>query len=221
MPTDDNTQGGSSDNDGSGNDAIPNESFEAQIDGFPRSHDEQGLRARLPVEILASQFVDQIRSGARPTVEDYANTYRKLADEIRDLFPAILAMEELKSEEEAMALRDQVRGEFNIKELGGCRIVREVGRGGMGVVFQAIEQKTRRAVAIKMLPWPSDAVPRWRARFQDEARLSAKLQHKHIVPIYGSGEQDDYCYLMMRLINGVSLDRICLLYTSPSPRDRG
>lgn len=188
--------------------APENESFDAQIDGFPRSHDENGLRARLPVEILASQFVDEIRSGSSPTVEDYANRFRKLANEIRELFPAILAMEELKSEEEASALRDQVRGEFNIKELGGCRIVREVGRGGMGVVFQAIEQKTRRAVAIKLLPWPSDAVPRWRARFQDEARLSARLQHKNIVPIYGSGEQDGYCYLMMRLINGVSLDQV-------------
>lgn len=202
------SKGPGSDGDTSNGAEPENESFDAQIDGFPRPHDAAGLRARLPVEILASQFVDEIRSGGSPTVEDYANTYRKLADEIRDLFPAILAMEQLKSEEEATALRDQVRGEFNIKELGGCRIVREVGRGGMGVVFQAIEHKSRRAVAIKLLPWPSDAVPRWRKRFQDEARLSAKLQHKNIVPIYDSGEQDGYCYLMMRLINGVSLDQV-------------
>jgi serine/threonine protein kinase len=191
-----------------GSSAEDHDPFEARIDGFPRSHDEDGRRARLPIEILASQFVDQLRSGDNPSVEDYAKTYRRLADEIQELFPAIEAMEKLKSEEESTALRDQMRGEFNIKQLGGCRILREVGRGGMGVVFEALELKSRRKVAIKLLPWPSDAVPRWRARFQDEARLSARLQHRHIVPIYSSGEQDGYCYLMMRLINGVSLDHL-------------
>ena len=61
------------------------------------------------------------------------------------------------------------------EHLGNCRIVREIGRGGMGVVFEAIEQPTERRVAVKLLPWRF-TTPHQRARFLGEARTTARLR---------------------------------------------
>jgi serine/threonine protein kinase len=71
--------------------------------------------------------------------------------------------------------------------LGEYRIVREVGRGGMGVVYEAVQQPLGRPVALKILSLPG-ATPVQRECFRREARAAARLHHTNIVPVYGVGE---------------------------------
>ena len=182
------------------------ESYEAEVDGFPTSADDGGLRARLPLEVLASQFVDQLRAGTDPSIDDYCSRFPKLADQIREVFPMLAAMERWKGEKESDSLKRQFPDEFNIERLGNCRIEREVARGGMGVVFEA--RQGDRRVAVKLLPWRVAGIPGWRERFEREARTVQKLRHRNIVPVYSFGEHDGYCYYVMQFVDGVSLDRI-------------
>lgn len=88
---------------------------------------------------------------------------------------------------------------------GEFRLVREIGRGGMGVVYHAIDERLERAVAIKTLPphLANDAAVR--ARFLREARTAGSLSHPNIVPIYQGAEHDGVVYFVMGLVDGESL----------------
>ncbi|HJS74153.1 MAG TPA: protein kinase, partial [Vicinamibacteria bacterium] len=88
--------------------------------------------------------------------------------------------------------------------LGRYEIVREIGRGGMGVVYEGKDGKLDRPVAIKVLPAAS-ADPSARERFEREARAAAALNHPNIVAIYDVGESSRRPYLVMELVPGESL----------------
>lgn len=88
--------------------------------------------------------------------------------------------------------------------LTGFRIIREVGRGGMGVVYEAIEESLGRRVALKVLPNQLMNDPECLARFQREAQTASRLHHTHIVPVFGVGQQDGVHYFVMQFIAGVS-----------------
>src|SRR5262245_57197460 len=93
-----------------------------------------------------------------------------------------------------------------LKHLGDYQILREVGRGGMGVVYEAQQLSLGRHVAIKVLPSHALLDPRHLARFQREARSAARLHHTNIVPVFGVGEQDGLHYYVMQFIPGLGLD---------------
>ena len=95
-------------------------------------------------------------------------------------------------------------------------IEREIGRGGMGVVYLATDEQLERPVAVKTLPPHLAADPRVRSRFLREARTAGALSHPNIVPIYAAAERDGVVYFAMRYINGESLaDRIVRNTTLP------
>jgi serine/threonine protein kinase len=81
----------------------------------------------------------------------------------------------------------------------------EIGRGGMGVVYRARDEKLKRPVAIKVLPPELAYRPDIRARFMREAETSAGISHPHIVPIHTVGEADGLVYFVMGLVEGESL----------------
>ena len=86
---------------------------------------------------------------------------------------------------------------------------REIGRGGMGVVYQGVDVKLERPVAIKVLPEALGDVPDVRERFLREARTAAKLSHQNIVPIYRADESGGVVFIVMALVDGESLgDRL-------------
>src|SRR4029077_10310829 len=87
-------------------------------------------------------------------------------------------------------------------------ILREVGRGGMGVVYEAQQLSLGRHVAIKVLPSHALLDPRQLARFQREARSAAKLHHTNIVPVFGVGEHDGLHYYVMQFNNRLWLDEV-------------
>ena len=93
--------------------------------------------------------------------------------------------------------------------LGEFRIVREIGRGGMGVVYEAEQVSLGRRVALKVLPAAGGADAQQLARFQIEAQVMAALHHPHIVPIFAVGCDRGVHYYAMQLIDGCSLaDRL-------------
>lgn len=174
--------------------------------GLPLHSDENSTRSRTPFEVLVTQFVEELRTGSRPSIERYARRYPPHAEQIRDVFPMLAMLEESRVVRESQSIRRQMPGRFPLTRIGGCELQQEIGRGGMGVVFRAVEQGHTEPLAVKVLPWRSAVVPRWVERFRKEAEMAQGLQHNGIVPVLRSGEQDGYCYLVMPLIAGVGLD---------------
>src|SRR5207248_3607749 len=92
--------------------------------------------------------------------------------------------------------------------LGDYRIMREVGRGGMGVVYETEQISLGRRVALKVLPPATLLDPKHRQRFEREARAAARLHHTNIVPVFGVGEHDGQPYYVMQFIDGRGLDAV-------------
>src|SRR6516225_1597694 len=128
---------------------------------------------RQTVEQLAEEFVERYRRGERPPLSEYTARYPEHAAEIRDLFPALVMMEQIAPESEAgslAALPGSLRGGpiKHPERIGDYRILREIGRGGMGVVYEAEQVSLGRHVALKMLPQTVLPNPRQRQRFERE-----------------------------------------------------
>ncbi|HUG67617.1 MAG TPA: serine/threonine-protein kinase [Pirellulaceae bacterium] len=163
---------------------------------------------RDPVEFLAAEFVDRLRDGGRPSVEEYAAAHPEWAEQIRDLFPTIAAMEHLKLDKEVSSGGRVSLGPAKIERLGDLRIIQEIGRGGMGIVYEAEQESLGRRVAVKVLPKQSLLDDKQLRRFRREAKTAAKLHHTNIVPILGVGEQDGFHYYVMQIIRGAGIDEI-------------
>ena len=183
--------------------------FDAELDGFPLANEEPEAGGGDVLERLASRYVAKVRQGELPETAGFAADHPELAAELEELLPIAQALEQWKTQKEADCLRQNRPAEYRVRQLGDCEIVREIGRGGMGVVFEARQGLWKRPVAVKMLPWKfGDALPQWKQRFEREAKTIAGLRHQNIVPVYTFGEHDGYCYYVMQLVEGSSLDRV-------------
>lgn len=164
---------------------------------------------RDPLEIALSDLMLAIRSGQTPDIEEFARRNPQQADQIRDLFPLVGNLERWKYDKEIECLRRNVPKEFSFDRLGEYHLIKELGRGGMGVVFQAVNTGTQQPVAIKLLPWRFAAdMGIWKDRLRREAATIAALKHPHIVQIFSFSEHQGYPYYAMQLVDGVSLDKI-------------
>jgi serine/threonine protein kinase/WD40 repeat protein len=161
---------------------------------------------------LAYEFAQRYRQGQRPSLTEYTNRYPELAAQIRNLFPALVVMEAFGSvagsppagpEEGAEAERRKLP-----RQLGEYRLLREIGRGGMGVVYEAVQESLGRHVALKVLPLHSLISPTHRERFEREARAAARLHHSNIVPVFGIGACEGIHYYAMQFIQGQGLDSV-------------
>ena len=162
-------------------------------------------QSRDPIEMLAEEFVRRYREGERPTIEEFARQHGEHADDIRNLFPILVNIEQLKADDPKGG-RGRASGATEIEQLGDFRIVRELGRGGMGVVYEAEQQSLGRSVALKVISGNVASSPRGVLRFRREAESAARLHHTNIVPIYGVGEENGVSFYAMQMIDGVGLD---------------
>ena len=176
-----------------------------------------GNSERDPLEMLAAEFMNRLRQGQRPSTEEYAAQHPELAEEIRELFPTIAMTERLKTLEEQTSGGRVTLGAAQLTRLGDFRIIREIGRGGMGVVFEAEQESLGRRVAVKVLPRQALLDDKHLRRFQREARIAANLHHTNIVEVFGVGEQDGFHYYVMQYVQGVGLDAIVPVLAKLAP----
>jgi serine/threonine protein kinase len=170
---------------------------------FPSDPDD-----RHPVDVLAEEFAERCRRGEHVSVSDYANRHPEHAQQLRELLPPIALMEKLKRRNSSGSAGVAVATALKLERLGDFRIVREIGRGGMGIVYEAVQESLDRHVALKVLSRASMLDDQHVQRFEQEARAAAGLHHTNIVPIFGVGEHDGLHYLVMQLIPGRSLAEI-------------
>src|SRR5205823_2393439 len=153
------------------------------------------------IEQLAEEFLQRYRRGERPALAEYTTRYPELAEDIRDVFPALVLVEEAGPQElgRAAAFRGRVTADGKVpQQLGDYRIIGEVGRGGMGVVYEAVQEALGRHVALKVLPYEASANPTYLERFTREALAAARLHHTNIVPVYDVGEHQGVHYYAMQ-----------------------
>jgi serine/threonine protein kinase len=169
-----------------------------------------GSEQRDLMQALSEELLDQKRHGKEPNLQAYVNRYPELADRIRDLFRSLSDAPQPATTlgDTTSALGDSpcdVAG-MQMRKLGDYRLLREIGRGGMGVVYEAEQESLGRRVALKVLSSTALADSRQVRRFEREAKAAARLHHTNIVPVFGVGEQDGQNYYVMQYIAGVGLD---------------
>ncbi|MBS0208740.1 MAG: protein kinase [Planctomycetes bacterium] len=166
-------------------------------------------------EHAAAEFTARLRAGEHPSVEEYIARYAEVADLLRELLPTIEAVERSKAStvnSGAGAMLPQKMPE----RLGDFTIVRVLGHGGMGVVYEAVQESLSRHVALKILPAQALTDEKRVKRFDQEARLAARLYHPNIVPVFGVGHASGFHYYVMQLIDGHGVDRV--ITESPGQR---
>lgn len=164
---------------------------------------------RAPVEILCEEFLQRWRAGEAPAIEEYAQANQMLRDEIYAVFPAMLAMENVKEDRSRESSFRPIQLQVDrLHQLGDYRIIREIGRGGMAIVYEAEQQSLHRHVAVKVFPEQAFDDSNHLKRFQREAKTIGCLHHNNIVPVFGIGQQDGLHYFVMQLLDGNSLDHV-------------
>jgi WD40 repeat protein/serine/threonine protein kinase len=167
---------------------------------------DQDLSEEALVGRVADEFTERLNRGEQPDVEEYARLYPPIAALLRQVLPALQAMGPHASANGLVGARgtpQQLPG-----HLGDFRIIREVGRGGMGVVYEAEQESLGRRVALKVLHLHAGQDPRLLERFRRESRAAAQLHHTNIVPVHEVGQQDGLCYYAMQFIRGQALDEV-------------
>ena len=169
------------------------------------------------VDVLATDFLARYRNGDRPTPEEYANRHPDLADDIRRIFPLVASVEKIKIDRQESFDGKATLAGRELSRLGDFRIIREIGRGGMGIVFEAEQESLDRRVAIKVLPKQTLLNDHELERFHVEAQTAASMHHSNIVPVFGTGEFEGSHYLVMQLVRGESLDKVIKENDEPLP----
>ena len=163
---------------------------------------------RNPVEILAEEFAARIRNGETPSIDDYVQKCPQFEKEIKLIFPSIQCVEKVSNEEADDRNVERNSNRFfqkKIETIADFEIIREIGRGGMGVVYMARQKSLNRLVALKTInPAISNSEIQLQ-RFQREAEAVARLHHTNIVQVFGTGEADNIHFFAMQLIDGCSL----------------
>ncbi|HLL87406.1 MAG TPA: protein kinase [Thermoleophilaceae bacterium] len=90
-------------------------------------------------------------------------------------------------------------------EFAGYRIEDVAGRGGMGVVYRARQRRPSRVVALKVIAPDLARDPQFRQRFERESQMAAQIEHPHVIPLYGVGEEDGFLYIVTRFVRGTDL----------------
>jgi WD40 repeat protein/serine/threonine protein kinase len=170
--------------------------FSLDTNGADPDASQRSKLARVLDDYLAA-----VEAGESIDPEDLAAAHPDLAERLR----ACLAVLRVASRVEGRADADAAVEPAVDTRLGDFRIVRLIGRGGMGIVFEAEQVPLRRRVALKVLPFAAALDPHQLRRFQIEAQAAAQLHHTNIVPIFSVGCERGVHYYAMQYIEGQSL----------------
>ncbi len=157
---------------------------------------------------ITDEYMDRMQRGDRPTADEYCARYPDLAEEIRDLLGAMVEIEQVEEDLRESQAPAPSSAPLAGHHVGDYHILREVGRGGMGVVYEAEQVSLGRRVALKILPIHGAQDSKALERFRREARSAAKLHHTNIVPVFEVGQDGDVLFYAMQFIQGQSLDQV-------------
>ena len=157
---------------------------------------------------LVEQITRQIQTGEQIDEETYARNYPMYAERLHDMVPALQVLADLggTTNNSAASVASFVTSDDDkFGTVGDYRILQELGRGGMGVVYQAEQISLKRIVALKVLPFAAVLDQRQLQRFKNEALAAAQLDHPHIVDVIGVGCDRGVHHYAMRYIAGKTL----------------
>jgi eukaryotic-like serine/threonine-protein kinase len=150
----------------------------------------------------ADEYEAVLQRGEKPDREAFLAKYASVAKPLATCLANIESLAQVRGQIKGPpdAAREPVP-----QQLGDYRIVREIGRGGMGVVYEAQQISLNRRVALKVPPLAGILDQRQLARFKTEAQAAAQLHHTHIVPVFSVGVERGIHYYAMQYIDGQSL----------------
>ncbi|NUQ66079.1 MAG: protein kinase [Pirellulales bacterium] len=162
---------------------------------------------------LFDELAGRLQAGESVDLEHYPREHPECADSLRQLLPTLEAMVELgrsRAADGSSCARPArpATAELEPGVLGDFRILRQIGRGGMGVVYEAEQISLRRRVALKILPFAAVLDPRQLQRFKNEAQAAAVLHHTNIVPVHAVGCDRGVHYYAMQYIEGQTLAQV-------------
>ena len=169
---------------------------------------ETGSRDYARFDELAEEFAQRYRLGDRPSLQEYVDRLPEMADEIREMFPALVMVEQAEGDVRGDVSPPPPSPASHLKQIGDYRIIREIGRGGMGVVYEAEQVSLGRRVALKILPGHVVGDLTALERFRREAKAAARMHHTNIVPVFEVGREGDLAFYAMQLIQGQGLDQV-------------
>lgn len=195
--------------------------------------DADGQDERHPVDLLSEEFSERLRRGEKPSIDDYVQQYPEHSELIQSIFPSLMLVERVSAAtresghnrfdrssgaDDEIENRGVVGGvgvsasELNSGNVpasfGDFEVIRRIGSGGMGVVYEAIQRSLQRHVALKVMNTIASEKPQNQIRFRREAESAAGLHHTNIVPIIGIGKDHGLQYYAMQLIEGISLHEV-------------
>ncbi len=158
------------------------------------------------------RYMAMIEIGQAPTLDQFCLEYPDLAEELRPCLAGLVLIEQGFGKgrpSDSASIHKEPGSDFEMPTaLGDFRIVREIGRGGMGIVYEAQQLSLGRRVALKVLSFASGLDPVRLQRFRNEAQSAAQLHHTHIVPVYAVGSDRGVHYFAMQFIDGHSLAQV-------------
>ncbi len=178
---------------------------------------------------VLDDYLAALQAGTAPPTDVLLARHPELAGDLAECLASLDLLRRAAAETEDTGQRTEVRGQRSEvreepassllltsdlwpltsgSELGDFRLLRVVGRGGMGVVYEAEQVSRGRHVAVKILPFTAALNARQLQRFRHEAEAAARLRHPNIVPVYAVGCERDVPFYAMQFIEGQSLAQV-------------
>lgn len=152
---------------------------------------------------VADEFLQRQRDGEQPDIEEYATRHPQAADLLRKV---LTSLQWIANSAPGTLTSESDDGQTAATStLGDFRILRQIGRGGMGIVYEAVQVSLGRRVALKVLPFAGALDSKQLQRFKNEAQAAAHLHHTNIVPVHYVGCDRGVHYYAMQLIEGETL----------------
>jgi serine/threonine protein kinase len=174
------------------------------------------------LQLVAAEWRLRREQDPPPSVQEYSSRFPTLAQQLERLLLAHAGADPAPTEQQTVPpaesltvasadphgtrARPAARSTDAAPRYGKYRLIQSLGRGGMGDVYLAEDERLERQVALKLMRPEYAAVPEYRQRFLREARLAASLEHDHVVPIFEVGEEGKTLFLVMPLLRGRSLE---------------
>jgi serine/threonine protein kinase len=157
-------------------------------------------------QLLAAvdEYLKAVERGERPSRAAWAARYPELGKSLEDCLDGLEMVQSAAPKSPPVAIPDSVVGQ----PIGDYRLVQEIGRGGMGVVYEAEQLSLGRRVAVKVLPFAAALDAKHLQRFRNEAQAAAHLHHSNIVPVYAVGCERGVHFYAMQLIDGRTLSSV-------------